>query len=104
MRLLEIWPASSPDLNPIEMAWSIIGRKVVMANVKTKVEHAWTELDQGMADRLMFDFWRRCGLCQGTTISRLLFAHPGAASAGHRPGDGSRVRRLHRRSSPRRGD
>jgi hypothetical protein len=84
MNMLEIWPASSPDLNPTEMAWSIIGRKLVTANVKTKVEHVCNEqdlgmgmidqlvldflLDQGMIDRPVLDFWRRCGLrqvCQG---------------------------------------
>jgi hypothetical protein len=99
MNVLEIWPASSPDLNPNEMAWSIIGRKLVTANVKTKVERVCNELDQGMIYRLVLDFWRRCGLCRvckGETIWRLLFAHPGTASAGHRPGDGCRVHRLHR--------
>jgi hypothetical protein len=43
--VLEIWPASVPDLTSIEMAWSIIGRKLVTANVKTKVEHVCNELN-----------------------------------------------------------
>jgi hypothetical protein len=96
MNVLEIWPASSPDLAPTEMAWSIIGRKFVTANVKTDVERAWNELHQGMIDRLVLDFWRRCGLCQvcqSKTISRPLFAHRATASVGHRPGDGCRVHR-----------
>jgi hypothetical protein len=86
------------------MAWSFIRRKLVTANVKTKVERVCHELDQGMIDRLVLDFWRRCGLCQGKTISRFLFAHPGTASAGQRPGDNCRVHRLHRRTPPRGGD
>jgi hypothetical protein len=36
----------------------------VTANVKTKVECVCNELDQGMIDRPVLDYWRRCGLCQ----------------------------------------
>jgi hypothetical protein len=56
MNVLEIWLASSPELNPTEMAWSIIGRKLVTANVKTKAERVCNEVDEGMIDRPMLDF------------------------------------------------
>jgi hypothetical protein len=66
------------------MLWSIIGRKLVPLNVKNEaelfaeVERIWDELDQGMIDRLVKDFWRRCQLVKmvrGKTISQLLSSH-----------------------------
>jgi hypothetical protein len=59
------------------MLSSIIGRKLVTADV-AEVERVWNELGQGGIDRLVLDFWRRCGLCrvcQGKTISQLLSSH-----------------------------
>jgi transposase len=62
MNVLEIWPPKAPVLNPIEMLWSIVGRKRVIANVKTEDEmfaegeRIWNELDQELSDRLVLDF------------------------------------------------
>jgi hypothetical protein len=84
MQILAGWPANSPDLNPIEMLWSIIGHRLAGKEFATldalfaEVKRIWDQLDQGMIDRLVDDFWRRCDLviaCNGSSISQLLSSH-----------------------------
>jgi hypothetical protein len=84
MRVLPIWPPDSPDLNSIEVLWSVIGRNLVPLDDKTEkdllaeVQRIRDELDQDMIDRLVKDFWRRCELvkvARGKTLSHLLSLH-----------------------------
>ena len=39
------WPAQSPDLNPIELAWNELDRRV-KANQPTSATHLWELLQQ----------------------------------------------------------
>jgi transposase len=57
-----IWPARSPDLNPIEHVWDIVGRRVKVrthapANLRglsAAVIQEWQEIDQAVQDRFEF--------------------------------------------------
>jgi transposase len=58
IRVLE-WPSNSPDLNPIENLWSILGREVAKKRASTEEElkqhlqDAWNALDRGVLDNLV---------------------------------------------------
>jgi len=61
------WPGNSPDLNPIENCWAILGRKVAYRKPNTKLQlmeslvHAWHhELDLNYIGKLIDSMPNRC--------------------------------------------
>ena len=84
MNILPGWPPNSPDLNPIEMLWAIIGRRLAgkdfgtTAELDAEVKRIWAELAQDTIDRLVQSFRSRlelCLACNGASISQLLSSH-----------------------------
>ena len=69
MNILPGWPPNSPDLNPIEMLWAIIGRRLAgkdfgtTAELDAEVKRIWAELAQDTIDRLVQSFRSRLELC-----------------------------------------
>jgi hypothetical protein len=67
--VLENWPSSSPDLNPIENLWSIIKRRVEDANPETIPElieiacNTWEEIEPCTVDHLIDSMSTRLQLC-----------------------------------------
>jgi hypothetical protein len=53
------WPASSPDMSPIEQVWAWIKQNIVLANVTgpdtlfQEVERLWNQIDMKMINNLM---------------------------------------------------
>jgi transposase len=64
VRVLE-WPPNSPDLNPIEHIWDVLGREVAKKRVsneddlKRHLRDAWNALDQETLDKLVSSIPRR---------------------------------------------
>ena len=69
VRLLENWPAYSPDLNPIETLWAWMRSAVSREHPQTEAELKkaigtwWDNLPQGSVDKLCLSFKSRCELC-----------------------------------------
>jgi transposase len=96
MRVLEGWPPESPDANPIEMVWSIIGSKIASFDwaetdrlgqkaVRDKlwelVETTFKELSEETINSLCSQFDDRMSLivqCNGKSVSQLLSSHMSA--------------------------
>jgi transposase len=66
------WPARSPDLNPIENAWSQLARIVYddgrkqydsLGALKKAIQRAWFELDMGYIERLIKSMPKRFEKC-----------------------------------------
>jgi len=63
------WPAKSPDLNPIETMWAIVGRAVERMGpyghdeLWTFVKRAWDDVPQETVDRLVLEFDARVQCC-----------------------------------------
>lgn len=66
--LLQDWPSNSPDLNPIENLWSIMGKQVNKRRPKTKkslwriVSEVWNNLDWKMIENLIDSMEKRLNL------------------------------------------
>jgi hypothetical protein len=82
--ILPGWPPNSPDLNPIEIIWAIMKRRVKELQPQTEealkavISRVWDELDQGMLDRLILGFMRRVAMVvkvNGRSISQYLSSH-----------------------------
>jgi hypothetical protein len=71
------WPPNSPDLNPIEMLWAIIGRRLAGKDFHTEKELG-DEVTQASIDGLVESFRSRLELCLACTdasISQLLSSY-----------------------------
>ena len=65
------WPARSPDLNPIEHLWDVLGRRVRDHNPPAAtvdqlfqlLEQEWRAIPQDILHRLVHSMRRRCDAC-----------------------------------------
>lgn len=65
------WPACSPDLNPIEHVWDMLGRRVAarqppptcLPELWTALLAEWSNLPQDQIDNLILSMPRRCTNC-----------------------------------------
>ncbi|GBO45676.1 hypothetical protein AVEN_130191-1 [Araneus ventricosus] len=65
------WPATSPDLNPIEHVWDALGRAIATRNsppstnqeMKTALLNEWDQLPQEMINCLISSMKSRCKAC-----------------------------------------
>ena len=68
MQILHPWPAASPDLNPIEHVWDIIGRHVESADPRPQnnaqllqsLTDAWNDIPQASIRHIIDSMRRRC--------------------------------------------
>jgi hypothetical protein len=75
------WPANSPDLNPIEMAWAIMKSQMKwddldnIGQAQQRLINIWNSIPQDTIDRLVLSFPERVAMvrdAQGQTIQPLL--------------------------------
>jgi transposase len=73
----DIWPAYSPDLNPIENLWGIVSQRVFDRNpcgedeLREFLEDEWSKIEQDEIDKLIDSMIARCLQClerQGARI------------------------------------
>lgn len=78
---IEDWPARSPDLNPIETLWALLGRRVGNRLPTNEAElerffvEEWDAVPQSEIDALVLSFHARCKECvkmNGATINTKL--------------------------------
>ena len=79
------WPPNSPDLNPIEMLWGVIKRKLGPSwrkgdDIWERVSTTWSEVSEKTIDALVESFLFRCRL-----VLRLRGESATAYLASHRP-------------------
>lgn len=71
VRVLEPWPASSPDLNPIEDLWAHVDRKIsekcplTNDELQSAVEQVWAEIPQHVIDKFVRSFKKKCATVAG---------------------------------------
>ena len=65
--VLPVWPANSPDLNPIEMIWGIMKRKVKWKDTVrngdemfAELQRVWKEIEKETINKLVLSFYDRC--------------------------------------------
>ncbi|GFX62172.1 transposable element Tc3 transposase [Trichonephila clavipes] len=65
------WPARSPDLNPIEHVWDVLGRRlaartlppVTVRELRLALQDEWAAMPQQLIDTLILSMVRRCETC-----------------------------------------
>ena len=66
VRILPGWPPNSPDLNPIEMLWGVIKRRVrgvpAGANIFETLKATWKVIEEKTIDKMVTSFFDRCRL------------------------------------------
>ncbi|GFW91026.1 transposable element Tc3 transposase [Trichonephila clavipes] len=65
------WPAGSPNLNPIEHVWNVLGRRlaartfspVTIRELRLALQDEWAAMPQQLIDTLILSMGRRCETC-----------------------------------------
>ena len=65
------WPAMSPDLNPIEHCWDLLGRRIRerqqpprnVAELRQALVEEWNAIPQNTIDRMILSMPNRCQEC-----------------------------------------
>ncbi|GFU04332.1 transposable element Tcb1 transposase [Trichonephila clavipes] len=65
------WPALSPDLNPIEHVWDVLGRRlaartlppVTIRELRLALQDEWAAMPQQLIGTLILSMGRRCETC-----------------------------------------
>ncbi|GFY35754.1 transposable element Tcb2 transposase [Trichonephila clavipes] len=65
------WPANSPDLNPIQRIWDMLGRQMTalshppssVTELKRALQEAWNRLSPQLINRLLASTVNRCAAC-----------------------------------------
>lgn len=68
------WPSNSPDLNPIEHVWDMLGRRLAalqhppssVPELKTALRAAWNSLSTQLINTLIESMGNRCAACVAT--------------------------------------
>ncbi|GFT03855.1 transposable element Tcb2 transposase [Trichonephila clavipes] len=66
-----MWPANSPDLNPIKHVWDILGRQITalshppssITELKRALQEAWNRLSPQLIHHLIASIVNRCAAC-----------------------------------------
>ncbi|GIY45119.1 transposable element Tc3 transposase [Caerostris darwini] len=66
-----LWPANSPDLNPIELVWDMLGRQIAalshppssVTELKRALQEAWNRLSPQLIHHLIASMVNRCAAC-----------------------------------------
>ena len=65
--VIPAWPTNSPDLNPIEMIWGIMKRKVKWKDTVrngdemfAELQRVWKEIEKETINKLVLSFYDRC--------------------------------------------
>ncbi|GFV14962.1 transposable element Tc3 transposase [Trichonephila clavipes] len=65
------WPADSPDLNPIENVWDMLGRQIAalsqppssITELKRALQETWNRLSRQLINHLIASMVNRCAAC-----------------------------------------